>query len=101
MVTPTLLFSTNSSRIRRIEPHNQAHQRCDVAQRTDKELNYDCALTLDTQTPPFDELLSLKGRCAVVTGGGPGLGEGVVRRVGGGGAPPHVRAQGFAWGAGG
>src|SRR4051812_9311995 len=23
MVTPTLLFSTNSSRIRRIEPHNQ------------------------------------------------------------------------------
>ena len=31
--------------------------------------------------PPFDELLSLKGRCAVVTGGSRGLDEAIVRRL--------------------
>jgi hypothetical protein len=30
---------------------------------------------------PFDRLLSLKGRCAVVTGGSRGIGEAIVLRL--------------------
>ena len=40
------------------------------------------ALSISIPEPqPFDSLLSLKGRCAVVTGGSRDLGEAIVRRL--------------------
>lgn len=43
---------------------------------------------------PFDRLLSLKGRCAVVTGGSRGIGEAIVMRLAEAGASVVVTARG-------
>jgi NAD(P)-dependent dehydrogenase (short-subunit alcohol dehydrogenase family) len=43
---------------------------------------------------PFDQLLSLKGRCAIVTGGTRGIGEAVVLRLAQAGASVVVTARG-------
>jgi NAD(P)-dependent dehydrogenase (short-subunit alcohol dehydrogenase family) len=43
---------------------------------------------------PFDTLLSLKGRCAVVTGGSRGLGEAIVRRLSQAGAAVVLTGRG-------
>jgi NAD(P)-dependent dehydrogenase (short-subunit alcohol dehydrogenase family) len=43
---------------------------------------------------PFDRLLSLKGRCAIVTGGTRGIGEAVVLRLAQAGASVVVTARG-------
>jgi NAD(P)-dependent dehydrogenase (short-subunit alcohol dehydrogenase family) len=43
---------------------------------------------------PFDSLLSLKGRCAVVTGGSRGLGEAIVRRLAEAGASVVLTGRG-------
>jgi NAD(P)-dependent dehydrogenase (short-subunit alcohol dehydrogenase family) len=43
---------------------------------------------------PFDRLLSLKGRCAIVTGGTRGIGEAVVLRLAQAGAAVVVTARG-------
>jgi NAD(P)-dependent dehydrogenase (short-subunit alcohol dehydrogenase family) len=43
---------------------------------------------------PFDRLLSLKGRCAIVTGGTRGIGEAVVLRLAEAGASVVVTARG-------
>jgi NAD(P)-dependent dehydrogenase (short-subunit alcohol dehydrogenase family) len=43
---------------------------------------------------PFDSLLSLKGRCAIVTGGTRGIGEAVVLRLAQAGASVVVTARG-------
>ena len=43
---------------------------------------------------PFDRLLSLKGRCAVVTGGSRGIGEAIVLRLAEAGASVIVTARG-------
>jgi NAD(P)-dependent dehydrogenase (short-subunit alcohol dehydrogenase family) len=43
---------------------------------------------------PFDHLLSLKGRCAIVTGGTRGIGEAVVLRLAEAGASVVVTARG-------
>ncbi|SEM19889.1 SDR family NAD(P)-dependent oxidoreductase [Bradyrhizobium sp. OK095] len=44
----------------------------------------------------FDSLLSLKGRCAVVTGGSRGLGEAIVRRLAQAGASVVLTGRGIA-----
>jgi NAD(P)-dependent dehydrogenase (short-subunit alcohol dehydrogenase family) len=46
------------------------------------------------KSTPFGELLSLKGRCAVVTGGTRGIGEAVVLRLAEAGASVVVAARG-------
>ncbi|HEY2586369.1 MAG TPA: SDR family NAD(P)-dependent oxidoreductase [Tepidisphaeraceae bacterium] len=46
------------------------------------------------EPPPFDSLLSLKGRCAVVTGGSRGLGEAIVRRLSEAGAAVVLTGRG-------
>ena len=43
---------------------------------------------------PFDSLLSLEGRCAVVTGGSRGLGEAIVRRLAEAGASVVLTGRG-------
>jgi NAD(P)-dependent dehydrogenase (short-subunit alcohol dehydrogenase family) len=43
---------------------------------------------------PFDRLLSLKGRCAVVTGGSRGIGEAILLRLAEAGASVIVTARG-------
>lgn len=53
------------------------------------------APTFDIPDPtPFDRLLSLKGRCAIVTGGTRGIGEAVVLRLAQAGAAVVVTARG-------
>jgi NAD(P)-dependent dehydrogenase (short-subunit alcohol dehydrogenase family) len=47
------------------------------------------------QPPPFEELLSLKGRCAVVTGGSRGLGEAIVHCLSQGGASVVLTGRGI------
>lgn len=44
---------------------------------------------------PFDSLLSLKGRCTVVTGGSRGLGEAIVRRLAEAGAAVVLTGRGL------
>ncbi len=44
---------------------------------------------------PFDSLLSLKGRCAVVTGGSRGLGEAIVHRLSQAGAAVVLTGRGL------
>jgi NAD(P)-dependent dehydrogenase (short-subunit alcohol dehydrogenase family) len=44
---------------------------------------------------PFDSLLSLKGRCAVVTGGSRGLGEAIVNRLSQAGASVVLTGRGI------
>jgi NAD(P)-dependent dehydrogenase (short-subunit alcohol dehydrogenase family) len=44
---------------------------------------------------PFESLLSLKGRCAIVTGGSRGLGEAIVRRLSQAGASVVLTARGL------
>jgi NAD(P)-dependent dehydrogenase (short-subunit alcohol dehydrogenase family) len=46
------------------------------------------------EAQPFDSLLSLKGRCAVVTGGSRGLGEAIVRRLSQAGAAVVLTGRG-------
>jgi NAD(P)-dependent dehydrogenase (short-subunit alcohol dehydrogenase family) len=45
--------------------------------------------------PPFDSLLSLKGRCAIVTGGSRGLGEAIVHRLSQAGASVVLTGRGL------
>jgi NAD(P)-dependent dehydrogenase (short-subunit alcohol dehydrogenase family) len=47
------------------------------------------------EPPAFDNLLSLKGRCAVVTGGSRGLGEAIVRRLSQAGAAIVLTGRGL------
>jgi NAD(P)-dependent dehydrogenase (short-subunit alcohol dehydrogenase family) len=47
------------------------------------------------QPPPFEDLLSLKGRCAVVTGGSRGLGEAIVHRLSQAGASVVLTGRGI------
>src|SRR5262245_20676208 len=47
------------------------------------------------EAQPFDSLLSLKGRCAVVTGGSRGLGEAIVRRLSQAGASVVLTGRGL------
>jgi NAD(P)-dependent dehydrogenase (short-subunit alcohol dehydrogenase family) len=47
------------------------------------------------EPPPFDSLLSLKGRCAVVTGGSRGLGEAIVHRLSQAGAAVVLTGRGL------
>jgi NAD(P)-dependent dehydrogenase (short-subunit alcohol dehydrogenase family) len=47
------------------------------------------------EPPPFDSLLSLKGRCAVVTGGSRGLGEAIVHRLSQAGASVVLTGRGL------
>jgi NAD(P)-dependent dehydrogenase (short-subunit alcohol dehydrogenase family) len=47
------------------------------------------------EPPPFDSLLSLKGRCAVVTGGSRGLGEAIVHRLSQAGAAVVLTGRGI------
>jgi NAD(P)-dependent dehydrogenase (short-subunit alcohol dehydrogenase family) len=42
---------------------------------------------------PFDQLLSLRGRCAIVTGGSRGIGEAVVMRLAEAGVSVVVTAR--------
>jgi NAD(P)-dependent dehydrogenase (short-subunit alcohol dehydrogenase family) len=44
---------------------------------------------------PFDSLLSLRGRCAVVTGGSRGLGEAIVLRLSQAGAAVVLTGRGL------
>jgi NAD(P)-dependent dehydrogenase (short-subunit alcohol dehydrogenase family) len=46
------------------------------------------------ESQPFDSLLSLKGRCAVVTGGSRGIGEAAVRRLSQAGAAVVLTGRG-------
>jgi 5,10-methylene-tetrahydrofolate dehydrogenase/methenyl tetrahydrofolate cyclohydrolase len=46
------------------------------------------------EPPPFDRLLSLQGRCAVVTGGSRGIGEPIVAQLAQAGAAIVVTARG-------
>jgi NAD(P)-dependent dehydrogenase (short-subunit alcohol dehydrogenase family) len=46
------------------------------------------------EAQPFDSLLSLKGRCAVITGGSRGLGEAIVRRLSQAGASVVLTGRG-------
>ncbi len=53
------------------------------------------ALSISIPEPqPFDRLLSLKGQCAVVTGGSRGLGEAIVRRLAEAGAMVVLTGRG-------
>jgi NAD(P)-dependent dehydrogenase (short-subunit alcohol dehydrogenase family) len=47
------------------------------------------------EAQPFDSLLSLNGRCAVVTGGSRGLGEAIVRRLSQAGASVVLTGRGI------
>jgi NAD(P)-dependent dehydrogenase (short-subunit alcohol dehydrogenase family) len=47
------------------------------------------------EPPPFDSLLSLKGRCAVVTGGSRSLGEAIVHRLSQAGAAVVLTGRGL------
>ena len=44
---------------------------------------------------PFDSLLSLRGRCAIVTGGSRGLGEAIVHRLSQAGASVVLTGRGL------
>jgi NAD(P)-dependent dehydrogenase (short-subunit alcohol dehydrogenase family) len=46
------------------------------------------------EPPPFDQLLSLREKCAVVTGGSRGLGEAIVRRLSQAGAAVVLTGRG-------
>lgn len=47
------------------------------------------------EPPPFDSLLSLKGRCAIVTGGSRGLDEAIVHRLAQAGAAVVLTGRGL------
>jgi NAD(P)-dependent dehydrogenase (short-subunit alcohol dehydrogenase family) len=67
-----------------------------VIHATDVLRSFEMTLAISIPGPqPFDSLLSLKGRCAVVTGGSRGLGEAIVRRLAEAGAAVVLTGRGL------